>query len=183
MLVCAAFLTGVAGRVSTALIHGKASATRKRMRALCESDPILGDNTDAIFSIGRKEDYGRMLQKWHRVIQLTTEHGLTDGEQATLTAIARVDSGVGLHSGVFVPTMLKQTTDEQVAAWGHQLWPKGKMLGCYAQTGESSCQLQALADESLTFSCALPLPRRDRSRLQRPRPRDDLHLYAGDGRV
>ena len=107
---------------------------RDRMIAIAEADPVLGDKTDSVFSVGRKDDYANMLRKWHRCISLGKELGLSAGERGTLTAVAGIGSGIGLHSGVFVPTMMKQTTPEQLDAWAHNLWPEGKWIGCYAQT-------------------------------------------------
>lgn len=108
--------------------------TRERMIDIASADPILGDKTDSVFSVGRKEDYATMLQKWHRCNALTKELGLSAGESGALQEVCGIGSGIGLHSGVFVPTMLKQTTDDQLAAWADNLWPQGKWIGAYTQT-------------------------------------------------
>ena len=107
---------------------------RHRMQAIVEADPLLGDKTESVFPMGRKESYALMLQKWHRCISLGEELGLTPGERGTLTLVAGLDNGIGLHSGVFVPTIMKQSTPEQLEQWADKLWPQGNWIGCYAQT-------------------------------------------------
>ena len=51
--------------------------------AIAEADPVLGDKTDSVFSVGRKDDYANMLRKWHRCISLGKELGLSAGERGT----------------------------------------------------------------------------------------------------
>jgi len=103
---------------------------RHRMQAIAEADPLLGDKTESVFPMGRKESYALMLQKWHRCISLGEELGLTPGERGTLSMVAGISSGIGLHSGVFVPTIMKQSTPEQLEQWADKLWPQGNWIGC-----------------------------------------------------
>ena len=92
--------------------------------------------TDQIFPAGREAGFALMLRKWHRTLALANEHDLDAADAGMLGSVTggSGDSGIGLHTGVFVPTILKQTTPEQLAAWGGQLWPAGKWIGSYAQT-------------------------------------------------
>eukprot|EP01052_Picozoa_sp_SAG31_P022611 SAG31_NODE_1807_length_7230_cov_4.804885_3_plen_218_part_00 len=107
---------------------------RARMVALVQSDPLLCDRSDEIFLTDRKKAFALMLQKWHRTIALSKRHGLSPAEARTLSQVAGVDNGIGLHTGVFVPTILKQSAPAQLDAWSDMLWPDGKWIGAYAQT-------------------------------------------------
>ncbi|KAI8886274.1 acyl-CoA oxidase [Backusella circina FSU 941] len=96
-----------------------------------ESEPAF-DKSRRYFT-GREEKIKIALKKDSRFLQVVKEQNWDETEMRIAGFLYDQSTPFSLHSGMFIPTLLNQTTDEQKKLF---LFPalKRQIIGCYAQT-------------------------------------------------
>ncbi|KJE89207.1 palmitoyl-CoA oxidase [Capsaspora owczarzaki ATCC 30864] len=118
----------------TYLVYGGQERTEhlERIANMVASDPVFR-KTDRFF-LSRTEQYRRSLEKVRHYKELIAKHNLhSELDQQDLRQAIDEDLPIGLHVGMFIPTIVGQGTDEQQKKW-LPLARAYKIIGTYAQT-------------------------------------------------
>ncbi len=83
--------------------------------------------------MSREQRYKRALAKVKRTEELVHELSLTLDDRRELSPLIDEFAPVALHYGMFLPTLMFQSTDEQKAEWLGDAFSL-KIIGTYAQT-------------------------------------------------
>lgn len=121
-------------RELTYIIYGGKERTEKleKLANLVAEDPVF-TKIDRYF-LSRSDQHKRSLEKVKRYRTLCNELQLkTEEDQHDLRSAIDEDMPIGLHVGMFIPTILGQGTDEQQKKW-IPLARQYKIIGTYAQT-------------------------------------------------
>lgn len=119
------------------LLGGSTQDRRLREAAIAfaEADPLLSEmQRNSHYLTDRRALLSELLKRLYHVKRLEHEGKISREISKVLIFDSGVSAGgLGLHAGVFVPTLENMTTQEQFDAWV----PPSKTLqwiGCYAQT-------------------------------------------------
>jgi len=123
-------------KLSVLLMGGATNQERKRQAvAFAEADPILSQmQRSAHYSTDRRDIIKTLLKRLHHIKHLEDQGAISlELSNILIFDIGFESGGLGLHAGVFVPTIKNMTSKEQYDAWvPHAMnlhW-----IGCYAQT-------------------------------------------------
>lgn len=105
---------------------------RRKVYNIVTSDPVF--RQDDRYYHSTEEAFDRAMEKAVRYVQVCKEQGITNGIEKNIFANATGEqSPIGLHEGMFLPTIEGQGTEEQKAKWV-PLSRDYKIIGAYAQT-------------------------------------------------
>jgi acyl-CoA oxidase len=113
----------------------KSRETKEQAIAFAESDPLLCEmQRNAHYLTDRCAIVKNTLERLYHVKRLEHEGKINSSVANTIIFDLGLDSGgLGLHSGVFMPTLKNMTTQEQYDAWVPPA-QNLRWIGCYAQT-------------------------------------------------
>lgn len=119
----------------TLLVGKQQREVKKKAIAFAEADPILSQmQRSAHYMTDRCEILKNFLQRLHHIKKLESDNVISKQVADVLIFDVGLDfGGLGLHAGVFLPTLKNMTSKEQYEAWVPNA-SSMRWIGCYAQT-------------------------------------------------
>lgn len=119
-------------RLAVVLAGGEEKARRKKELCAMVQRETWASKDDRYF-MSREKLYRRGLEVAMGIRKLASRERLSYEDAMEVRKMVDLPGGFELHFGMFIPTLLGQGTEEQLARWLEPAWAC-KIIGAYAQT-------------------------------------------------